>query len=214
MKNVLAFFGAFNPPTAAHLELAEFAFRQTGRDGVVFVPSRSAYIRDSQKKDAVFSDLQRLNMLETLAEGRPWMRICAWELDQAEQPRSYISLCHLREEGYAPSLLLGSDKLPELASGWKFVREIAREFGIVCLARGKDSCHEIIRNDPFLSSISGFITVLETPGELRDISSSAVRETLRELRKLENELARMLPPEIIRLVKNTAMPEGGDTDEV
>ena len=40
MKNVLAFFGAFNPPTRAHLELADFARRETGRDGVIFVPSR------------------------------------------------------------------------------------------------------------------------------------------------------------------------------
>ena len=34
MKHVLAFFGAFNPPTRAHLELADFARRETGADGV------------------------------------------------------------------------------------------------------------------------------------------------------------------------------------
>lgn len=207
MKNCLAFFGAFNPPTAAHLQLAEFAFRQTGREGVVFVPSRSAYIRDDQKKDAAFPDAQRLELLGALARNRPWMQICPWELSRPSQPRSYVTLCHLREEGYAPSLLLGSDKLPELASGWKFVPEIAREFGIVCLARGRDSCRDIIRDDPFLSSIADYITVLEPPAALRDISSSAVRETLRELRRLEEDLARMVPPEILPLLKNAALPE-------
>ena len=52
MKRVLAFFGAFNPPTVAHIELARFAMERTGRDGVVFVPSKSVYIRGEQGKDA------------------------------------------------------------------------------------------------------------------------------------------------------------------
>ena len=51
MKKALAFFGAFNPPTTAHLELARYALEQTGRESVVFVPSRSAYIREEQGKD-------------------------------------------------------------------------------------------------------------------------------------------------------------------
>ena len=42
MKRVLAFFGAFNPPTTAHLELADFARKATGREGVIFVPSQAA----------------------------------------------------------------------------------------------------------------------------------------------------------------------------
>ena len=150
MKKVLAFFGAFNPPTAAHLELADFARKATGREGVIFVPSQAAYIRGFQQKDAVFSDEVRLEMLETLAKTRPWMQVTGWELQQETQPRSYITLCHLREEGYEPSLLIGSDNLKALPR-WKFVPEIAKEFGIVCLERGQDSCREIMENDPFLS---------------------------------------------------------------
>ena len=48
MKKALAFFGAFNPPTLAHLDLARYAMEKTGRDTVVFVPSRSVYIRETQ----------------------------------------------------------------------------------------------------------------------------------------------------------------------
>ena len=166
MKKVLAFFGAFNPPTAAHLELADFARKATGREGVIFVPSRAAYIRGFQQKDAVFSDEVRLEMLETLAKTRPWMQVTDWELQQETQPRSYITLCHLREEGYEPSLLIGSDNLKALPR-WKFVPEIAKEFGIVCLERGQDSCREIMENDPFLSSLSAYIELPETPGTWR-----------------------------------------------
>ena len=200
MKKVLAFFGAFNPPTRAHLELADFAWRETGREGVIFVPSRTDYIRNDQGKDAVYSNEEREEMLRRLAESRPWIRVCDWELHQAEQPRTYRTLCHLREEGYAPSLLMGSDKLRELSSGWKHVPEIAREFGIVCLARGKDSCREIIRNDPFLQAISDGIVLLDTPDHWKEISSTAVRKILRQPGDPEDRFTELVPEEIRELV--------------
>ena len=199
MKKVLAFFGAFNPPTAAHLELADFARKATGREGVIFVPSRAAYIRGFQQKDAAFSDEVRLEMLETLAKTRPWMRVTDWELQQETQPRSYITLCHLREEGYEPSLLIGSDNLKALPR-WKFVPEIAKEFGIVCLERGQDSCREIIKNDPFLKSLAGYIELPETPDTWRDISSTAVRSLNRKTGDRDTRLS-AVPPEIRHLAE-------------
>ena len=207
MKKVLAFFGAFNPPTRAHLELADFAWRETGREGVIFVPSRTDYIRNDQGKDAVYSNEEREELLRRLAESRPWIRVCDWELHQAEQPRTYRTLCHLREEGYEPSLLMGSDKLRELSSGWKHVPEIAREFGIVCLARGKDSCREIIRDDPFLQAISDGIVLLDTPDHWKEISSTAVREILRQPGDPEDRFNGLVPEEIRELVRRKQKQE-------
>ena len=40
MRQVLAFFGAFNPPTMAHVMMAQKALQETGKEGVVFVPSK------------------------------------------------------------------------------------------------------------------------------------------------------------------------------
>ena len=191
MKNVLAFFGAFNPPTRAHLELADFAWRATGKEGVVFVPSRTDYIRDNQGKDAAYSNEERMEMLHKLAENRPWMRVCDWELRQAEQPRTYQTLCHLREEGYMPSLLMGSDKLREL----------------VCLARGTDSCPEIIRNDPFLRAISDRIILPDIPDDWRGISSTAVRETLRQPENTEELFTGLVPDEIRTMVRRKQIQE-------
>ena len=201
MKKVLAFFGAFNPPTMAHLELADYARQKTGREGVVFVPSRTDYIRNDQGKDAAYTNDERMEMLRRLAEKRPWMAVSDWELRQEEQPRTYRTLCHLREEGFEPTLLMGSDKLRELSSAWRNVPEIAGEFGIVCLARGNDSCREIIRNDPFLEKIAGSILLLETPDDWKGISSTAVRETVRQMEALEKKLAGMVPEEIAGMVK-------------
>ena len=114
MKKALAFFGAFNPPTTAHIELAHYAMEQTGRETVVFVPSRSAYIREEQGKDYAYSDRARLAMLRAAREKRPWMAVTDYELTLDHQPRSYETLCRLKEEGYDAALLMGSDKLAEL----------------------------------------------------------------------------------------------------
>ncbi len=201
MSPDLAFFGAFNPPTVAHLDLAYFALRATGAGKVIFVPSRSVYIRRDQGKDFAYSDEDRLKMLRAAASSRPWMEVTDWELRQDHQPRTYETLCHLRQEGRTASLLLGSDKLPELEHGWLHVPDIAREFGIVCLKRGTDVCEEMIRSDPWLQKLAPYIRVLATPEETREVSSTAVRQRVREIRRLREELSSLVTPEILPLLE-------------
>ena len=193
----LAFFGAFNPPTKAHIDLAELARKKTGRDKVIFVPSKMLYIRDEQGKNLVYSDKERLMMLRKIAENRPQMEICDWETHQEKQPRTYETRCHLKEEGKICSLLLGSDKLPELENGWRFVRQIAEEFGIVCLKRNGDDTFRLIQEDAYLRTLSPYITLIDSPDEMQHVSSSAVRERVLEIRKLKDELTSMVPTEIL-----------------
>ena len=200
MKNNLAFFGAFNPPTLAHLDLAKFALTQTGSEQAVFVPSKAVYIREKQGKDFAYSDQQRLAMLNAAAANRPWMRVSDWETRQESQPRTYVTLCALRDQGLDASLLLGSDKLKELSTGWLFVEDIAREFGIVCLTREKDDCEAIIRDDPLLRRVRDCIRVLSTPDALRDVSSTAVRRRVTQIKALQAEIQAMTPEEIIPLL--------------
>ena len=200
MRRVLAFFGAFNPPTVAHVELARFAMEATGREGVVFVPSKSTYIRDEQGKDFAYDDGKRLEMLRTLAQSRPWMAVTDWELRCEAQPRTYETLCHLRDAGYEPTLLIGSDKLRELQTVWRHVDDIAREFGFVCMSRGTDACAAMLREDAYLSGLAPFIQIIETPEALRDVSSTAVRERLARIRALRAEVAEMVPEDILDLL--------------
>ena len=200
MKRALAFFGAFNPPTLAHLGLAEYALKASGRDTAVFVPSRTVYIRDVQGKDFAYPDRTRLAMLRAAAEKRPWMAVSDWELTRDYQPRTYETLRHLKEEGWDAALLMGSDKLAELEHKWLHVREIAEEFGIVCLDRGGDDCERIIRESPFLQSLSSRILTLDTPPETKGVSSTRVRALAAQKQQAEKELAGMVPAEIMAML--------------
>lgn len=194
MAQSLAFFGAFNPPTRAHVDLAEIAMKEAGAEKVIFVPSKSVYIMEDQKKGFAFSDKNRIEMLTRIAADRPWMHCTDIEMKQPTQPRTYETLCMLRDMGEEPSLLLGADKLPELDHLWLYVREIADEFGIVCMDRGDMDCNELISQSPFLTSLH--IRVVNIPDTYRDFSSSRVRKCLFSLYELKEELNSLLPPEL------------------
>ena len=207
MKRVLAFFGAFNPPTVAHIQLGRYAMEQTGREGVLYVPSKSVYIKTEQGKSFAFDEQERLAMLRDIASGNPWMKVIDREICQEQQPRTYETLCWLKEQGYEPSLLMGSDKLTELEHGWKYVEEIVSEFGIVCLFRGEDNVSEMIRKDTYLSRLSRGITILETPGEMKNVSSSRVRGILQQMYELQEALAELVPGEVARRIIMRDIPE-------
>ncbi len=192
MTGALAFFGAFNPPTLAHLTLAEYALMETGRQKVVFVPSKSAYIRGEQGKSFAFSDEERLSLLRLALSSRPWMEVWDGEIYAPAQPRTYHTLCRLRDAGIQASLLMGSDKLRELSTVWRHVEDICREFGIVCMERQGDDCKTIIGTDPYLSALSPCIRVIHTPKDTQYISSTQVRERL----LTGGEIGGLVPPDI------------------
>ena len=196
----LAFFGAFNPPTVAHLDLARFAMEKTGAERVLFVPSGERYILRDQGKDLAYSDAERIAMLRAAAEKRPWMTVIDWETRRETQPRTYETLCHLRDEGYSPALLIGSDKLAEMERAWRYVPEIVREFGIVCLTRGADECGAMIAASPFLTALSGGIRVIVTPEKTRDVSSTRARKCVAGIRALREELGVLVPEEVLPLL--------------
>ena len=197
MPRTLAFFGAFNPPSRAHIDLADCARQQIGARDVIFVPSKSSYITGFQGKGFAFSDEDRIAMLKQIADNRPWMRWTDIEMKQPDQPHTYDTLCMLRDLGEEPSLLIGADKLLELDYLWAKVREISDEFGIVCMDRSDIDCEAVIRRNEFLSSLN--LTVVHVPEDYKAFSSTRIRASLEELYTLQSTLQELLPPELAEL---------------
>ena len=200
MIRALLFGGAFNPPTVAHIRLAEYAMRTLGFEKVVFVPTKNSYISDTQGKEYAFSDADRLMMLDRIAEHNPWMIVSRYEIEAEKQPRTYETLCHYRDLGYQCSLLFGSDKLGELETVWRHVEDICREFGIVCMKRSTDRPEELLETDPYLSGISQWITILETPDDTKGVSSTQIRRILAEMQEEYAALKLQLPEELHKVM--------------
>ncbi len=196
MKKVLAYCGAFNPPTNAHVNLAELALKETGREQVVFVPSKAEYIVDEQKKEYAYEDALRLNMLEDLALTRPWMHICRHDMEGETQPRTYETLCWLKEQGYDPALLIGSDVLESMEREWKNVDKIAQEFGIVCLTRSTLQLPDAYQDDAFLAPLLPHITFVHSPEEYLLKSSTGARCQYDQSIRYWKGLCDIVPPEV------------------
>lgn len=193
LNKALVFGGAFNPPTIAHISLAQYAKEKAGADCVIFVPSKMSYITHEQNKDFAFQDLIRLEMLQKIAANRPWMKVSDVEIHSAAQPRTYQTLQYFKSQGYSCRLLFGSDKLAELETGWKHVTNIAEEFGIACMERNEDDCCSMIQNSPFLNSLKN-IEIIETPPQYQHISSTKVRKLF--LEKKYDEIEKCVPEEL------------------
>ena len=200
MKKILTFCGAFNPPTLAHIHLAKKAMDETGREGVVFVPSKMSYISEEQKKNYAYTDEQRLQMLQTISLHQSWMEVSDWEIRKEQQPRTYETLCCLRDQGMDPALLCGFDKLAEMEYAWKCVDRILTEFGIVCLERNGQDVEKFLRETPFFHPYLDRVRVVKTESVYQEISSSQAREILLQIRQLREALRSMVPEEIVELL--------------
>ena len=205
MKKVLAFFGAFNPPTKAHIDLAKLAMEQTGMEGVVFIPSKSTYILNDQKKSFAFSDEERVDMLYEIRRSNSWMDFITHDMISEKQPCSYETLRWLRGAyNYQPSLLVGADQFARMEDEWKHVEEIAKEFGIVCMPRYLFHRTEgLLKNVPFYQKIAPYVTLVKVPYEYEynPISSSRARAYLRVIQEGLEDLRNAVPPEIYVYIK-------------
>ena len=197
MTAALVFCGAFNPPTEAHIACADYARQELGMDKVIYVPSKSRYIAGEQKKDFAFSEESRLQMLQKIAAKRDWMEVSDYELRLKRQPRTWHTLQHLSSRtGWQLKLLLGSDKLPELETGWLHIEDIGRTFGFVCLSRNGEDPEQIFAADAYLQTLRPYFTFVQTPPIYQSISSSQVRRLLRHPAENEDRIRELVPCEL------------------
>jgi hypothetical protein len=95
-----AYPGSFNPPTVAHLAIAEAAWRQCGLERVDLVVSRSPL---GKEPDDLARLEDRLAVLEAIAAHRPWLGV------RATDARLLADLA----DGY-DVLIVGGDKWAQL----------------------------------------------------------------------------------------------------
>ena len=188
----LLFAGAFNPVSKAHVFLAKYALDQTKREKVIFLPSQSQYIEKEQQKNYALSAEQRLTLLKKCQQYYPWMLISDYDLKQEKQPRTYESLKALKKQGYDCALMMGDDQFFDLETQWLYGKEIAHEFGIVCLERNKNVASMIAKSN-FLQSIEAIVKIIKSPRWTKNISSSKIRKWLKNDLQYQKELAKVLP---------------------
>lgn len=148
---VAAYPGTFDPPTIAHLAVAEAAYRACDVDRVVLVLSTEPIGKPSPTPL-----IERVAALETLRNGRPWLDVAVSE------HRLIADVC----QGY-DVVVLGADKWAQVLDASYHPSEEAWRASLARLPRVA-----VARRGDL--PIEGDVLVLDV--DLGDVSSTAVRE--------------------------------------
>ena len=181
--DLVIYGGAFDPPHAGHLALADAARRQLGLDRVHVIPAAQAPLRDGAPRA---SAADRLLLLHLAFDDCPWAVVDDREIRRGGVSYSIDTARELAAEHPGDSLhwILGADQLGRLHL-WRHASALC---GLVRLAvLSRDGQAGAV--DPALTGIAR-IDRLEAP-EI-EVSSTAIRRALAEGRSV----GMALPPAV------------------
>ncbi len=162
MPRVGCYPGSFNPPTVAHLAVAEAALRQGGLDRVDLVISRLALGKEELAMPTVE---QRAAVLDAVAASRPWLGVVV----------SDARLIVDATPGY-DAVVMGADKWGQVNDpAWYGGSVEARDAAVARLPR--------VLVAPRAGEHPGDVELLDLPTDLHHVSATAVRAGHDEARR-------------------------------
>lgn len=182
---VIVMGGSFNPPTAAHEKLLLAAVEQLGATRGLFVPSSGRYVRRklarSGESGQVLPEKVRLEMLEAMARDDPRLAVDDLEYHRQEKAYTYETMLDLQQKYPHATLyfLAGGDKV-HIFPKWHRIREFLDQFHIIVVKRDGEDPARAIAENAFLRQYQDRFHVIQAPEGIEGVSSSAVRELLRE----------------------------------
>jgi nicotinic acid mononucleotide adenylyltransferase len=151
--------GSFNPPTVAHLAIAEAAWRQLGLERVDLAVSRTALGKEEVERPLL---AHRLEVLESVAATRPWLGV------QVVDAQLVVDLA----AGY-DVVVMGADKWAQVFDpGWYGGSEAARDLAVARLPRLAVVARPGVPL-PEAEALGGVLLVVDD--QHADVSSSAAR---------------------------------------
>lgn len=202
-KKIIVMGGSFNPPTIAHLRLMQSAIAQLSTGNPfeeirgIFVPSSDAYVcrkmhKKSEEADhTVLSEKMRLDMLKSFHELDHDLFVDDRELGTENvKGHTVDTLCAIQQENPNAQVyfIFGGDKLEGLPR-WGSYEPLITQFKVIIFGRDGLDAKQVIQSIPALAQYSDSFVVLQQPESLDGISSTAVREKIRENERVDDMLA-------------------------
>lgn len=185
-KRIVVLGGSFNPPTLAHFRLMQAALDGLGADTGYYVPSSNKYVTRKMKKTAhpeeVCPDEMRLDMLRVMCTEDPRMQVCDVELSDPNisghtyETLKAIQALHAGAEVY---FIFGADKMKILPK-WPTYDALTNDFRLLVFARDGFDPEKLFAKNTRLAAKRDSFTFLPQPEGSEDVSSTAVRDILRE----------------------------------
>ena len=209
-NKIIVMGGSFNPPTIAHLKLMQSAIAQMStRDPNedirgIFIPSSDAYVhRKMSKKSAeadhtVLPEKIRLDMLKSFQEINHNLFVDDRELGTKNVKGHTVgTLRAIQQENPNAKVyfIFCGDKLEGLPR-WGSYEPLVRHFKVIIFGRNGLDAKQIIKRIPELTQYSDSFVVLQHPGGLDGISSTAVREKVSKNERVDD----MLTPDVYTML--------------
>lgn len=186
--------GTFNPIHNGHLILAEDAREYLGLDEIIFMPSGNSYMK---KDPGIPSGEVRAEMAALALEGNPCFSLSRLEVERqgATYTRDTLAQLIAREPDARYYFILGADNLLTLET-WKDPAFILQNCVIAAAVRGtgtEDKMKKIASH--LIYEYHGDIRIL--PARFMDISSSEIRERIREHKSVRY----LLPDKVLAYIE-------------
>lgn len=170
--------GTFNPIHCGHLKVAEAVRVSFGLDKVLFVPSGKPPHKLNKE---VTGAEHRYAMVECAVRSNPYFEASRVEIDRMGYTYTVDTLRLLRSlycEGTELYFLIGSDVIDELKT-WKNFREVFKLCSFIAVERpGCDREYTSNRIEQLRKQYD--VTILKVEAPLVDISSTLIREFIKE----------------------------------
>ena len=183
-ERIIVMGGSFNPPTIAHQRLLLGAVNALGAHKGIFVPSSHAYVKTKMKRAGcpaeTLPEHLRLQMLQTMAEEDPRLTVDDLEFHRKGRGYTYETMEEIQEKYPDATLcfLAGGDKV-DVFPRWHRIREFLERFHIIVVRRDGEDPETAIEANVFLRQYQDKFHVIEAPEGIEGISSSSIRDKLR-----------------------------------
>ncbi|MEG1622084.1 MAG: nicotinate (nicotinamide) nucleotide adenylyltransferase [Alistipes sp.] len=180
MKNIILYFGSFNPIHQGHIALAEYVLTQELCDEVILIVSPQNPLKSAETQAP---ELARFEMAEIACKASAFpdrIKPSAVEFILPRPSYTIDTLRYLTENhGHEMhfSILMGSDLIPQLAQ-WKAYESILNDYPIFVYPRRGQVVDQYLDH----------LTLLKD-APLYDFSSTQIRETLARGGDVSNQLS-------------------------
>ncbi|KAG5546717.1 hypothetical protein RHGRI_018780 [Rhododendron griersonianum] len=191
---VLLSTGSFNPPTHMHLRIFELARDALHSEGFFVIGGYMSPVNDAYRKRGLISAKHRIEMCHLACKSSEFIMVDPWEANQDTFQRTLTVLCRIKSslvesgrisgDSLKVMLVCGSDLLESfcIPGFWipEQVRNICRDFGVVCIRREGQDIEKLISNDEILNEYKVIFSNIKVVDELvpNQISSTRVRDCI------------------------------------
>lgn len=168
----------------------------------IFVPSKQDYVQRKMRrqkfKREVLSEEMRLKMLLSMCEGDERLCVDSCEYNQESKGKTFETMETIQGKHPDAELwfIIGGDKL-SIISRWHRSEEFLQRFRILVVARDGILPNETMVEHPFLQKYVDSFRLLREPEGIEQISSTRVREMLRNG---DEDAAKMVHPAVWELL--------------